>query len=124
MVTKHFLDVNFQQEQPHHDWLTYFNESANPLVELVATSAQQYAHTPSRHGADPQRTQVEMEHAFDVERMVGDEEALTRRQRRQRHRYVGDAAHRQFTQDWWKASWGDVHFGSNLGGVVAPHEGM
>ena len=106
VVTKHLLDVNLQQEQPHHDWLTYFNESANPLVELVATSGQQYAHTPSRHGAYPQRTQVEMEHAFDVERMVGDEEALTRRQRRQRRRYVGDAAHCQFTQDWWKASGG------------------
>ena len=58
VVTKHLLDVDLQQEQPHHDWLTYFNESANPLVELVATSGQQYAHTPSRHGANPQRTQV------------------------------------------------------------------
>ena len=124
VVTKHLLDFNLQEEQPEYNWFTFYRESPPaPLVELVATSGERYRYKPSDDGAREERTQEEMETLFDVDRMVGDEEPQSKRQRRQRRRYIVDGAHRLFTQDLLKAS-GGIHFGSSLACVVAPHEGM
>ena len=58
---------------------------------------------------------MEMEHAFDVERMVGDEEATTKRQKRQKRRYIGDSAFRLFTSDIYQADWANpFRFKSHL----------
>ena len=98
------LLFDFPKEQPQFDWLTYYHESATPQVELVATCKAPSSNkikkekTPWKH-----RTQEEMEHAFDVDRMVGTEEPQNLTQRRQRRRYLGDSAFRKFTANLLQA---------------------
>ena len=110
VVSKHILDFDMSEEQPHFDWLTLYRESASPEVEPVATSRQPSPNKIRRGPFDPRhhRTQMEMTQAFDVERMAGEEEAITKRRQRQKRRYTKDSAFRIFTPDALKASWGNL----------------
>ena len=115
VTTRHLADFNLVEEQPDFNWLTLYRESQTPQVEPVAT-----CRTATRnkiHWQDPRlnRSQAEMEQAFDVERMAGDEEATTKRQKRQKRRYIGDSAFRLFTADVYQAGWANpFRFKSHL----------
>ena len=106
--SRHLLEFDMSQNQPEFDWLTLYRESDDPQVEPVATwqpspdQEDEQEFDPKHH-----RTFEEMQHAFDVERMVGDEEATSKRQLRQKRRYTRDAAFRIFTADVLQASWGN-----------------
>ena len=106
VATRHIQDFNLVEEQPHFDWLTLYRESQTPQVEPVATCSTVATRNKIRL-YDPKysRSQAEMEHAFDVKRMVGEEEATTKRQKRQKRRYIGDSGFRLFTSDVWEADW-------------------
>ena len=108
VVSKHLKDFNMSEEQPQYNWRTLYRESDTPEVELVATSREPSPSKIRRKQYDPRehRTQIEMEHAFDVERMVGDEEATTKRRQRQKRRYTKDSSFRIFTGDFMQASGG------------------
>ena len=107
--SRHIVDFDMDEEQPHFNWLTFYRESDTPQVEPVATCRQPSPNKIHRRVQDPRkdRTQMEMEQAFDMERMTGDEEAITKRQRRQKRRYTRDSAFRLFTPNFMKASWGN-----------------
>ena len=109
LATIPIADFNLSEENSRFDWLTWYRESDTPLVEPVATSRSPSPHNKmKRREQDPRkvRTQVEMENAFDVQRMIGHQEATTQRQKRQKRRYTRDGAFRIFTTDILKASWG------------------
>ena len=110
VVSKHILDFDMSEEQPHFNWLTLYRESASLKVEPVVTCRQPSPNKIRRGQFDPRhhRTQMEMEQAFDVERMAGEEEAITKRRQRQKRRYTKDSAFRIFTPDALKASWGNL----------------
>ena len=105
VTTRHLLDFSLVEEQPHFNWLTWYRESATPQVEPVATCKALARNRKPTYDPKMNRAQVEMQHAFDVERMAGEEEATTKRQRRQKRRYIGDSAFRCFTSDLLQSTW-------------------
>ena len=98
--TRQIKVFNFPEEQPEFDWLTLYRESSTPQVEPVAT-CKAAPNSSNKISGDlrkwQNRSQPEMQHAFNVEKMVGSEQPKTERQQRQRRRYVRDSAYRIFT---------------------------
>ena len=104
IVAQRLFDYDLEnEEQVEFDWLTFYRESQRPERAPEGFAQPSTWPPPSQSDASRQRTQEEMEHAFDTERMVGDEEASTKRQKRQQRRYKRDSANRIFTGDILKA---------------------
>ena len=85
-MPRRILDFNWSEEQSLFNWLMLYRESATPQVEPVATRRARSPNTIRQYDLRSNRTQMEMEHAFNMDRMAGDEEATAKRQIHRRQR--------------------------------------
>ena len=122
--TRQLTDFNFPEEQPEFNWITLYRESSTPQVEPVATCMAAPSNKINKAKRTwHQRSQTEMQHAFDVDRMTCTEEPQSARQQKQKRQYIGDSTNRILTTKPLEARC-RIHFGSSINCIVPPHACM